>query len=147
MPRKELTAKQERFCQNIEIKKMSQREAYYDAYPKSKGWKIEAVDVQASILSNNPKVLVRCKELRTDQLDEIKQEARWTREDAHSNLTWLLERAKREIEEKGEISRALVTAIVSTVKELNVIFAVGEKSEGGGVLEDILKAVRGVDND
>lgn len=147
MPRKELTAKQEQFCVNLEVKKMSQRAAYLDAYPKSKEWETDTVDENACRLANNSKVLARRKELRGEQLEEIKQEAKWTREDAHSNLTWLLERAKREIEEKGEISSALVTAIVSTVKELNVIFAVGEKSEGGGVLEDILKAVRGIDND
>lgn len=147
MPRKELTTKQEQFCQNLVIKKMSQRAAYLDAYPNSKKWNDNTLSVNASQLANNTKILLRCKELRGEQLDEIKKEAKWTREDAHKHLTWLIERAKREIEENGEISSPLVTAVISSIKELNVIFAVGEKSEGGGVLEDILNAVRGIDND
>lgn len=147
MPRRELTAKQEQFCVNIEVKKMSQRAAYLDAYPNSKKWNDNTLSVNASQLAKNTKIVLRCKELRGEQLDEIKQEAKWTREDAHKHLTWLIERAKREIEEKGEISSPLVTAIISSIKELNVIFAVGEKTDGGGVLEDILNAVRGIDND
>ena len=49
--------------------------------------------------------------------------------------------------ENGGITRALVSAFISPIKELNVIYSVGEKSDGGGVLEDILNAVRGIDND
>ena len=40
-----------------------------------------------------------------------------------------------------------VKAIIDAVKELNTIYAVAVKTEGGGVLEDILQAVRGVNND
>ena len=146
MPRKELTANQEQFCINLEIKKMSQRAAYRDAYPNN-NYTDEALDVKACKLANSDKVKARRKELKNEQLKEIKQEAKWTRDDAHKNLTWLIEMAKEEIKEKGEMSSPLITAIVSSVKELNVIFAVGEKSDGGGVLEDILNAVRGIDND
>ena len=40
-----------------------------------------------------------------------------------------------------------VSAIINSVKELNSIYAVAEKTENGGVLEDILHAVREVNND
>ena len=40
-----------------------------------------------------------------------------------------------------------VSAIINAVKELNVIYEVAEKTEGGGVLDDILQAVRGITND
>ena len=57
-----------------------------------------------------------------------------------------IEKAKEEISQ-GEMSGPCVSAIVNSTKELNTIFGVAEKAEGGGVLEDILNAVRGVDND
>ena len=141
-----LTPKQEQFCKNLEIKKMSQREAFYDAYPNSKQWKTNVVDVKACQLANDDKILIRRNELREEQSAIMTKEAKWTREDAHKNLTWLLEIARQEIE-NGGITRALVSAFISPIKELNVIYSVGEKSDGGGVLEDILNAVRGIDND
>lgn len=141
-----LTAKQERFCQNLEIKKMSQREAYLDAYPNSKNYKDDVVYVKACELANSGKIVVRREELRAEVKEDIKQEAKWSREDAHSNLTWLIEKAKEEIE-AGEMSGPCVTAIINSTKELNAIFGVGESKAGSGVLEDILSAVRGIDND
>jgi hypothetical protein len=141
-----LTAKQERFCQNLEIKKMSQRQAYLDAYPKAQTWKPKTVDETACKLVNeNPKIITRLKELRDEVKEDIKQEAKWSREDAHQNLTWLIEKAKEEIE-RGEMSGPCVSAIINSTKELNTIFGVGEKAEGG-VLGDILAAVRGINND
>lgn len=142
-----LTAKQERFCQNLEIKKMSQRQAYLDAYPAAQTWKPKTVDETACRLVNeNHKIVARLKELREEAKEEIKQEAKWSREDAHNNLTWLIKKAKEEIE-AGEMSGPCVTAIINSTKELNAIFGVGESKAGSGVLEDILAAVRGIDND
>lgn len=141
-----LTAKQERFCQNLEIKKMSQRQAYLDAYPKAQTWKPATVDEAACRLVNgNCKISARLEELRAEVKEDIKQEAKWSREDAHQNLTWLIEKAKEEIE-RGEMSGPCVSAIINSTKELNAIFGVGEKAEGG-VLGDILAAVRGISND
>lgn len=142
-----LTAKQERFCQNLEIKKMSQRQAYIDAYPTALNWKPKTVDEAACRLVNeNCKIVARLEELRAEVKEEIKQEAKWSREDAHSNLTWLIKKAKEEIE-AGEMSGPCVTAIINSTKELNAIFGVGESTGGSGVLEDILAAVRGISND
>lgn len=141
-----LTPKQERFCQNLEIKRMSQRSAYLDAFPNSKKWKPSTVDEAACRLAKESKVLARLKELRADMEREIKEDARWTREDAFKNLDWLLKRAKEEAE-KGELTSPCVSAITNAVKELNNLYNVNGDTKGRGVLEEILGAVRGIDND
>ena len=58
-----LTEKQELYVQNL-IKGMSQREAYRNAYPKSKKWKDSSVDTRASQLLKTHKVLTRYQELK-----------------------------------------------------------------------------------
>lgn len=142
-----LTPKQEDFCKYIEIEKLSQYEAYMRAYPTARKWKRESVDAKASELANDDKILLRRKELRDKLEKDALKDAKWTREKAFGNLSWLLEKAKQEIEEKGEITSPVVSAFISSVKELNAIYAVSDKAEGKGVLEDILDAVRGLDND
>jgi phage terminase small subunit len=57
-----LTAKQEKFCQNI-ISGMSQADAYRDAYP-SKKISARALYIDASRLADNPKIILRLTELR-----------------------------------------------------------------------------------
>jgi hypothetical protein len=138
-----LTAKQEAYCQYLEIEKLSQREAYMRAYPNSKTWKPSTIDEAACRLAKHSKITARRQELRDELKDDIKNEAKWSREDAHNNLTWLIEKAKEEIL-RGEMSGPCVSAIINSVKELDGIFGVSEKAEGGGVLEDILAAVKKV---
>lgn len=142
-----MTPQQEDFCKYIEIEKLSQYAAYLKAYPKAKDWKRSTVDENASRLANQDKILARRKELRDELTEELKQEAKWTRKDAYDNLIWLLNAARTEAEGKGEISSANVSAIINATKELNTIFAVTEEKDGHGVLEDILSAVRGINND
>lgn len=60
----------EKFVQGL-IKGKSQRQAYRDAFPRSKRWKDETVDTHASRLRNqNGKVLARFKELTEKAADE-----------------------------------------------------------------------------
>lgn len=125
---------------------MSQRAAYLDAFPASKKWKPSSVDEAACRLAKESKILSRLKELRADMEREIKQEAKWTREDAFKNLEWLLKRAKEEAD-KGELTSPCVSAITNAVKELNNLYNVNGDTKGRGVLEEILGAVRGIDND
>jgi hypothetical protein len=61
-----LTPKQELFAQEF-VKLGNASEAYRTAYPTSTKWKPEAVNVQASILMTNSKVVVRVKELQEKQ--------------------------------------------------------------------------------
>lgn len=142
-----LTPNEEKFCINIEINKMSQYAAYMDAYPKAKTWKRSTVDENASRLANKDKILARRKELRAGLTEDAMKEAKWTRQNAFDNLTWLIDAAKNEMQNKGEISSAGVSAIINATKELNTIYAVMETKDGEGVMEEILKAVRGVNYD
>lgn len=60
----------EKFVQGL-IKGKSQRQAYRDAFPRSKRWKDETVDTHASRLKNqNDKVLARFKELTEKAADK-----------------------------------------------------------------------------
>jgi putative protein kinase ArgK-like GTPase of G3E family len=142
-----LTPKQEQYCKNRAIKKLSQRQAYLDAYPNSKEWQPETVDTKACNLEKEDKILARLKELRDEETAKMSKEAKWNREKAYNELIGLINRAKNEMDDKEEMSSPTVSAIINAVKELNNIYAVGEKSEGGGVLDDILQAVRGITND
>lgn len=142
-----LTPKQEQYCRNREIKKLSQRHAYIEAYPTSKNWKPKTVDEAACRLEKNSKITARLEELRQEEKEQMQQEAKWTREDAFEALKWMLDNAKKEVTEKGEFTGPCVSAITNATKELNAIYAVGAETKGKGVLEDILDAVRGADND
>ena len=119
-----LTPKQERFCQNLEVKKMSQRDAYIDAYPKAKEWKPSSIDEVACRLANNIKILSRREELRQEQSDQIAQEAAWTRKDALNELKKLIQRANTEMDITKTMSGPNVSAIINAVKELNEIYEV-----------------------
>jgi hypothetical protein len=125
-----LTPKQERFCQNLEVKRMSQRLAYIDAYPKAKDWKKSTVDEKACILANSGKILARREELRAEQSKQIALEAAWTRQDAFKTLKKLIAQAEAEIEMNDGMSGPNVSAIINAVKELNDIYEVtAEKTE------------------
>lgn len=142
-----LTAKQEKFCQNLEIKKMSQRQAYLDAYPAAENWLTGTVDSRASELAKNSKVLERCEELRKELLANLKKEAKWTRDRAYKTLIKLIEDAQNEQELKKELTSPIVSAIINATKELNTIYAICEDAEGKGIFEDILTALRGINSD
>ena len=113
-----LTAKQEKFVQGL-VSGLSQRQAYYEAFPNSKKWKPETVDVKASELFKHDKVLVRYNEL----MEEHKNKSLWTREEAINDLKWLKEQAKQSIlDEKfdnGYVRQGSATAFINAIKELN----------------------------
>lgn len=58
-----MTTRQEKFARNL-AKGMSQRQAYRDAYPNSRKWKVENVDAKASTLAKTAKVSARLAELK-----------------------------------------------------------------------------------
>ena len=90
-----LTTKQEIFVQRL-IEGNSQREAYKFAY-NCENMKDESIDVKASKLFNSPKIIQRYEEL----LEEHKQKALYTREEAINDLIWLKEKAREDIEYRG----------------------------------------------
>lgn len=75
-----LTQKQEKFVQEL-IKGKSQRQAYRAAYPNSKKWKDNVVDVKASELLKNGKVSVRYNELRGKVIKRAEEKAIITAEE------------------------------------------------------------------
>lgn len=119
-----LTPKQERYCKNRALKDMSQRKAYRDAYPASKKWGDRTVDVKACELESDNNIMVRIKELKDEQTALIHKENKWTRDNTLSELKWLIDKAKEEIERTGEMTGANVSAITNSVKELDAIFEV-----------------------
>ena len=111
-----LTAKQEKFVQGL-VSGLSQRQAYYEAFPNSKKWKPETVDVKASELFKHDKVLVRYNEL----MDEHKNKALWTREEAINELKWLYKQAIKSIKEQDEgyVRQGTSSALLGAIQELN----------------------------
>lgn len=70
----DLSPQQEAFIQAYRTNGRNQRQAYYDAYPKSRKWKnVNSVDSEASKLMSNTKVLQRLKELDETEVDVRKE--------------------------------------------------------------------------
>lgn len=74
----------------------SQRESYRFAY-SCENWKDSSVDTEASKLFKQPKILQRYNDL----IEEHKNKALYTREEAVNDLIWLKEVAKEDITCKG----------------------------------------------
>lgn len=118
-----LTPQQENYCKNRALKEMSQQEAYRGAY-KADNMSYDAVAVEACRLEATPKISLRIEELRAEQTADILREKKWTRDNAYTELTWLMEQAKNEIKETNNVSSSTANAIISCVKELNDIYEV-----------------------
>ena len=91
-----LTPKQEKFIQGIVSGKLSQREAYKQAYNATK-MKDETIDAKASALFKEDKIRIRYDTL----MGEHKEKALWTREKSVNDLIMLKEEAWASISEKG----------------------------------------------
>lgn len=145
-----LTPKQEQYCKNRALKKMSQRKAYIDAFPKAKEWKPATVDTRAWELEKKSEIIERLKELQDELKEEILKEAAWTRQDALTELKKLIERANKEMDITESMSGPNVSAIINAVKELNEIFEVGAEvteTEQDGFIEALNGQAKEVWND
>ena len=111
-----LTPKQEKYVQGL-VAGLSQRKAYMEAYPSSRKWTERTVDSRASELLKESNVLGRYSEL----MDEHKEKAMWTREEAVNTLKWLIEKSVKSIEEQDEgyVRQGTSNALLSAIKELN----------------------------
>ena len=156
-----LTPKQELFVQGI-ISGLSQRQAYRQAFSTSKKWKDSTVDVKASELLQNGKVLVRYREL----LKQFSNMSLWSREQAFNEYEWLKNKARASIENDGirqANSNSFLSALVGmnnmTFHDLELIdeklkleieklkTQIGEDNEQDDKLRDFAKALRGAFND
>lgn len=111
-----LTAKQEKFVQGL-VSGLSQRQAYIEAGYATKGKSDTTIDANASRLFKNSKVLARYNEL----MDEHKNKALWTREEAVNNLKWLADRAMQSIDmmDEGYVRQGTANALLGAIQELN----------------------------
>ena len=96
---------------------LSQRQAYIEAYPSAKKWKEQNVDSKASNLLKSDKVQARYQAL----LEEHKNKALWTREEAVNELKWLFNQAKESINlhDEGYVRQGTANAILGAIQELN----------------------------
>ena len=111
-----LTPKQEKYVQGL-VAGLSQRKAYRGAYPNSNKWKDKSVDEEASKLFAIPKVRTRYNEL----MNEHKEKALWTREEAVEALKWLYKQSIESIQEhdEGYVRQGTSAALLGAIQELN----------------------------
>ena len=93
MQKRNLTAKQEEFCQQI-MMGQTQRQAYLNAYPASKKWQINSVDMNASILMDNENIKARLQELGYRDAKKVQ----WTRQKALETINKAMEMHQQDME-------------------------------------------------
>lgn len=111
-----LTSKQELYVQGL-VSGLSQREAYKQAGYSVNRKNENSIDRDASVLLKNPKVYQRYTEL----MEEHKDKALWTREDAIETLKWLLDQSVSSVKDfdAGYVRKSTADAIISSIQELN----------------------------
>ena len=139
-----LTSKQEKYVQGL-VAGLSQREAYKRAYDASR-MKTETIDKRASETFQKGAIRGRYNEL----MDEHKQKALWTRENAVNELLFLLEHSKQEIQQNG-LDASNKGAFVDAVKELNKLERVYGDTDLAKANTEYIKAktslIKGVEHD
>lgn len=111
-----LTNKQELYVQGL-VSGLSQRKAYINAGYSTQGKSDDYIDQQASKLFANTKVLARYNEL----MEEHRDKALWTREEAVNTLKWLVDQSVLSIEgvDEGYVRKSTADAIIGSIQELN----------------------------
>ncbi|UNB48165.1 terminase small subunit [Staphylococcus coagulans] len=108
-----LTHKQEQFVLGL-IEGKSQRKAYIDAGYSTKNKGEAYIDMQASRMAKNDKVMSRYEELR----QEVAEESKWTRQKAFEEYEWLKNVAKNDIEIDG-VKKATADAFLASLDGMN----------------------------
>ena len=132
-----LTTKQELFIQGL-IKGYSQREAYKFAY-NAENMKDETIDKRASELFSKGEIKGRYEEL----LNEHKEKALYTREEAVNDLIWIKEKAREDIEYRG-LKQANGGHFLKSVNELCLLEGLypGKEDNKKDNEEDIAKVLK-----
>jgi PBSX family phage terminase large subunit len=111
-PTQELTSRQELYCQH-RAAGLSQRQAYYRAYPSSRCWKDASVDREACVLEAKPKVAQRLAAL----LAESAKRAVLTRAELIGRIAEVNRIAYEELAEGGTAQNS-VMGFTQTAKQL-----------------------------
>ena len=137
-----LTPKQEKFVQAL-IAGKSQREAYKEAYNATR-MKDATIDSKAYLLFNKDYIRARYNEL----LEEHKNKALYTREEAVNDLIWIKEEAKQDILKNG-IRQANSTTYINSIKELATLNDLYPDKKNKNIEDDdmIIKIVKASEQD
>lgn len=96
------------------IEGKSQRKAYIDAGYSTKNKGEAYIDMQASRIAKNDKVMSRYEELR----QEVAEQSKWTRQKAFEEYEWLKNVAKNDIEIEG-VKKATADAFLASLDGMN----------------------------
>ncbi len=96
------------------IEGKSQRKAYIDAGYSTKNKGEAYIDMQASRIAKNDKVMSRYEELR----QEVAEESKWTRQKAFEEYEWLKNVAKNDIKIEG-VKKATADAFLASLDGMN----------------------------
>lgn len=132
-----LTAKQEKFCQEI-AKGKTQREAMLIAYPSRKNWTQQSIDVAASQLMNNKLVISRLQELRA----ATEKKVIWNRTRALKEINYVLEMHKKDIERIDEACQTEIDLLNLEIDKKVAQLAQIDESVGRGVIIRISKEIK-----
>ena len=137
-----LTSKQEKFIQVLVAGK-SQRQAYKEAY-NAANMKDKTIDERASVLFKNDKIKTRYNEL----LEEHKNKALYTREEAVNDLIWIKEKSKEDIFKNG-IRQANSTTYINSIKELSTLNDLYPDKKNKNIEDDdmVIKIVKASEQD
>lgn len=108
-----LTLKQEKFVLGL-IEGKSQRKAYIDAGYSTEGKSGAYIDMQASRMAKNDKVMSRFEELR----QEVAKQSKWTRQKAFDEYEWLKNVSKQDINDNG-LKKSSADAFVAGLDGMN----------------------------
>ena len=137
MARLTLTAKQEKFCQEI-AKGKTQREAMLIAYPSRKNWTQQSIDVAASQLMNNKLVISRLQELRA----ATEKKVIWNRTRALKEINYVLEMHKKDIERIDEACQTEIDLLNLEIDKKVAQLAQIDESIGRRVIIQISKEIK-----
>jgi len=124
---KNLSKEEEKFCQNIAIKQLSQYASYLDAYLNNEKdkWKRSIVDSRACDKMKKQKIMVRIKQLKDKIDNKMTDKIVYNREIAYNNFQEYLDILKKELKvaldsiELTEKDRAyIVNALSKTIKDM-----------------------------
>lgn len=132
-----LTAKQEKFCQEI-AKGKTQREAMLIAYPSRKNWTQQSIDVAASQLMNNKLVISRLQELRA----ATEKKVIWNRTRALKEINYVLEMHKKDIERIDEACQTEIDLLNLEIDKKIAQLTQIDESVGRRVIIQISKEIK-----
>lgn len=110
-----LTKAQEVFVNAI-LQGLSQRQAYLKAYPLKRKWAESSVDVEASKLMKQPKVVQRYEELMRTMRQEEQDKTKWTREESIRTLRSVIDVNLKEVERINQAAEEELEEILNLIK-------------------------------